>query len=254
MKILLFLGNSVNSIYVANAVLTSFNDVKIIVEEPPSKYILVRRRIKKLGLGIVFGQMLFMLFEKLALSPLSKNRILQLREKCHLKTTPVDKGIILNVSSINDVSVIEKVERFKPDIIVVNGTRIIAKKIIDKISVPMINIHVGITPQYRGVHGAYWALYNNDTQNCGVTIHMIDHGIDTGTVILQKRISPEAKDNFTTYPTLQYGEIIPELVNFLYKFNKSRTVETLEVNPRISNLYSHPTISQYVRGLFRGVK
>jgi methionyl-tRNA formyltransferase len=35
-----------------------------------------------------------------------------------------------------------------------------------------VNIHVGITPKYRGVHGTYWALVNNDVENSGVTVHL----------------------------------------------------------------------------------
>ena len=41
-------------------------------------------------------------------------------------------------------------------------------------------MHAGITPQYRGVHGGYWAVVNNDPEHCGVTIHFVDKGIDTG--------------------------------------------------------------------------
>lgn len=63
-----------------------------------------------------------------------------------------------------------------PDIVVVNGTRIINEETINCLHVPMINMHMGITPRYRGVHGTYWALTQGDKEHCGVTIHVIDKG------------------------------------------------------------------------------
>jgi folate-dependent phosphoribosylglycinamide formyltransferase PurN len=67
-----------------------------------------------------------------------------------------------------------------PDLVIVNGTRIISKKVLSSINSKFVNIHVGITPKYRGVHGTYWALVNNDVENSGVTVHFVDEGIDTG--------------------------------------------------------------------------
>jgi folate-dependent phosphoribosylglycinamide formyltransferase PurN len=61
-----------------------------------------------------------------------------------------------------------------PDLVIVNGTRIISKKVLSSINSKFVNIHVGITPKYRGVHGTYWALVNNDVENSGVTVHFVD--------------------------------------------------------------------------------
>ena len=61
----------------------------------------------------------------------------------------------------------------------------------------------GITPMYRGVHGAYWALVQDDRAHCGVTVHHVDAGVDTGYILHQAVIQPTAADNFSTYPTLQ---------------------------------------------------
>jgi folate-dependent phosphoribosylglycinamide formyltransferase PurN len=85
----------------------------------------------------------------------------------------------------------------------VNGTRIISKEVLNCVDAVFINMHAGITPKYRGAHGAYWALYNKDRENAGVTIHLVDEGIDTGNIIYQSVVPITEKDNFATYPTLQ---------------------------------------------------
>src|SRR5690606_24425483 len=94
------------------------------------------------------------------------------------------------VPSVNATQCIDLVQKIEPDIVVVNGTRIISKKVLDAVPVSFINTHVGITPKYRGVHGAYWALACGDTDNCGVTVHLVDKGIDTGGILKQAVIAP----------------------------------------------------------------
>jgi methionyl-tRNA formyltransferase len=50
-----------------------------------------------------------------------------------------------------------------------------------------INLHVSFLPFNRGMHPNFWSHYE-DTPS-GVTIHHIDSGIDTGDIIVQKRIN-----------------------------------------------------------------
>ena len=95
----------------------------------------------------------------------------------------------------------------------VSQTRILSRKILECIPAAFINIHTGITPQYRGLHGAYWALVNNDAANCGVTIHMVDAGVDTGPIVAQARISPSASDSYFTYHWLQLATALPLLMH-----------------------------------------
>jgi methionyl-tRNA formyltransferase len=108
-----------------------------------------------------------------------------------------------------------------------------------------INTHVGITPKYRGVHGGYWALANNDMQHFGVTVHKIDAGIDTGEVLYQKVILPTSSDNFSTYPLLQTAEGIKLILNVIEDFNFEglRSTQSL-VNE--SKLWYHPTLWGYL--------
>ncbi len=53
------------------------------------------------------------------------------------------------------------------------------------IDAPFINYHAGINPKYRGQHPGYWALASDDAENAGVTIHLVDEGVDTGSVLYQ---------------------------------------------------------------------
>jgi len=51
-------------------------------------------------------------------------------------------------------------------------------------SVRLYNIHFSLLPAYKGVYPAIWPILNGEVQS-GVTLHVIDSGIDTGDVIDQ---------------------------------------------------------------------
>jgi len=133
----------------------------------------------------------------------------------------------------------------KPSVVVVNGTRIIGSHVLEAVDAPFINMHVGITPAYRGVHGGYWALAQGDPANFGVTVHLVDAGVDTGQVITQVRVRPGPLDNFATYPYLQVAVGVPALVEAV---NAARTgaIQLREADLP-SRLWSHPTLWDSLR-------
>ena len=108
-----------------------------------------------------------------------------------------------------------------------------------------MNTHCGITPSYRGVHGAYWALSQRDVKNVGVTIHKVDSGIDTGDIIYQSNITVTSKDNFATYPIRQYLKAIP-LINLTLDDIKNGNLKTFKRNDLISCIWFHPTAWKYI--------
>lgn len=90
------------------------------------------------------------------------------------------------VNNINDDIVRDIIIKEKPDIILVHGTRIIKKHIIESAKL-ILNLHWGLSPYYRGTHCTDWALINWDPYNIGVTIHLLTSKIDGGDIIAQKR-------------------------------------------------------------------
>ena len=73
------------------------------------------------------------------------------------------------------------------DLIICFGYRhIISKKTIKSTHSPIINLHVSYLPFNKGAHPNFWSFYDNTPS--GVTIHLIDEGLDTGPIIYQKRV------------------------------------------------------------------
>ena len=177
--------------------------VRVVYEEPPTKWRLLRSRAKRLGAGTVIGQVLFQVFVAKPLSARSSARKAEILQQAGASDVAIPNAVITRSGSVNDPATWELVRSLAPRAVVINGTRILSQHTITALGVPILNTHVGITPMYRGVHGAYWALVHDDPAHCGVTVHHVDAGVDTGYILHQAVIQPTAADNFSTYPTLQ---------------------------------------------------
>ena len=68
--------------------------------------------------------------------------------------------------------------------VIVFGSSYIKEPLITKlIAKKAINIHTGISPQYRGIDCNFWALFDNNPQFVGATIHFLDRGLDSGDIL-----------------------------------------------------------------------
>lgn len=242
-SIILLAGKWDTTAIVYNFLQQRFCVVRVIVEDSVSRKEFLKKRAKKLGWLTVGGQVLFQLLIAKPQRWLSTNRIREIIQSEQLDTNEIPVEKLLPVSSVNAPETIAALQQLAPAVVVVHGTRIIGKKVLQQVNCPFINIHAGITPRYRGSHGAYWALANNDKENCGVTVHFIDAGIDTGNVLAQTTIRHTSKDNFVTYPYLQLAEGLKLLEGVIRKMEKR---EESCIMPNLdSALWHHPTLWGY---------
>jgi folate-dependent phosphoribosylglycinamide formyltransferase PurN len=228
-----------------------FGALSVVVEQPVARTVLLRRRLRRLGSREVAGQVAFMLLQRVQERRL-QGRIAEIKREFHLVDRWPESGSITHVSSVNAPQCVAFLNQLQPAVVMVMGTRLIEPAVLHGVGVPFINYHAGITPKYRGVHGGYWALAQDDSAHCGVTVHLIDAGIDTGPVLYQQGISPTARDNFSTYPYLQLAAALP----LLEKAARDALTGTLATHPvdLPSRLWSHPTIWRYLAtGLRHGV-
>lgn len=84
----------------------------------------------------------------------------------------------------NNLGCLNKVQEYQPDLIVLGGTRIIRGGLLDY---KMLNVHPGLIPWVRGSSSEAWAIYHD--LPVGVTCHLIDKGVDTGPILLRRRLN-----------------------------------------------------------------
>jgi folate-dependent phosphoribosylglycinamide formyltransferase PurN len=252
-KIVLLAGKGDFTNIVYNKLCENYSIETAIIENKEDMKRFIKRRIKRLGIFTVMGQIAFQFFIVKPLAFFSRKKVRKIFLAKALNVNPIPEKNTINVSSVNADSTLALLQKIQPDLVIVNGTRIISKKILNGINCKFINTHVGITPKYRGVHGTYWALVNNDLKNSGVTVHFVDAGIDTGNIIAQAQVKPTSSDNFITYPYLQLAAGITLLENAVNDFIHNKIKEQSIAGE--SNLYYHPTIFQYLYyRIFKHVK
>ena len=70
------------------------------------------------------------------------------------------------------------------DIFIVFGSSFIKKDLVNfLIDHKALNIHLGISPYYRGMDCNFWALFDNNPHLVGATIHLLSKGLDSGPIL-----------------------------------------------------------------------
>ena len=89
---------------------------------------------------------------------------------------------------INHPESINIIQGFKPDLLVsILGNEIFKKPIINLARKGCINLHTALLPKYRGLMPSFWVLKNNE-EFTGVSVFFVDEGIDSGPIIVQKKV------------------------------------------------------------------
>lgn len=237
-KILVIGRNSDSSKILVNGLLQNSFEVNFIEEKRKDKLNLLKRRAAKFGYFKVALQMVFQVFQRL-LKITSESRVREITGELSEGLNPIHQ-----FENVNSQQAIDAICNTEADLVVLSGTRILSSEFLQLVAKPIINIHAGITPKYRGVHGGYWALVNGDDDLFGSTVHRVDEGIDTGGVIKYSYCRPTVKDNFLTYPLLQQKSATLDLIDILLN-DKLGDIEERHLNCE-SLLWTHPTIIQYI--------
>lgn len=206
------------------------------------------KRLKRLGPLTVFNQLVYKILDISVFQPVAVSRARELfHEDTRFDATSFGAASILYTRSVNSAEALKLAAAMAPDVVVVSGVSILGRELLDLLEgVPIINLHCGITPRYRGAHGAFWAVVNGDWDNVGVTVHFIDRGVDTGAIILQENIMLEADDNPRTLALKQNAAGI-QMVQQAIPALLTGTVSNVQRPDLDSRVYSSPTVTAYVR-------
>jgi methionyl-tRNA formyltransferase len=99
------------------------------------------------------------------------------------------------IKSNNFAKVISKID---PDILVVIAFgQILTQALLDLPGLGAINIHASLLPKFRGAAPIQWAIINGE-QETGVTTMIMDAGMDTGDILLSKKVPIGPDDTSAT--------------------------------------------------------
>jgi len=230
---------------IANLLATRVPRLVVVMEDPPSRLHMIRRRARRVGGRTAAGQALFVALLLPVLRRQGAPRRAAILRGASVDATPRQSRY--RVPSVNDAQVVPLLTSLQPAMVVVNGTRIIAARVLAGLDCPVINMHAGITPRYRGVHGGYWALVDHHPEWVGTTVHLVDPGIDTGGVLAQTTFDITEEDSFSTYPSLHLVHGLTLLADQVDAVLSGLALEPTQggIAPG-STLYYHPTLWGYL--------
>ena len=124
---------------------------------------------------------------------------------------------ILQPESLTDPEFINQITSQNPDLIIIVAFRILPTDIINIPKYGTINLHASLLPKYRGAAPISRAIINGDNET-GLTTFFIKQKVDTGNVILQKRIQILEDEDFgSLYSRLseEGAQLLLETVNII---------------------------------------
>jgi methionyl-tRNA formyltransferase len=192
---------------------------------------------------------------------------------------PAGRGKNLRFSAVKEAALEYNIPLFQPeklssedtvvqlkaleaDVFVVIAFRMLPKVVWELPQLGTFNLHASLLPQYRGAAPIHWSIINGE-QVSGLTTFLIDAKIDTGAILLQKKLdilSDDTMGSLSGRMQAQSGELIIATLNGLasgtLKPMPQQEVATINTAPKLSREntqidWSKPgqTIVHFIHGL-----
>ena len=197
-KVLLTAGydRALHSVFVAESLRQAGFAPSLIIIAYPTSIARIRTIIRSRGLRSIIS---YITGKEIAIrdSPIRD----ALREigvvKPSLKAWARQNGVpLVMVSDLNSQRAIQKVEALAPDVAAYTGGGILRASFLKAVGSPGLNAHSGHMPDVRGMNALEWSLlFRLPT---GVTMHLIDEGIDTGQIVEWIDVLPQVGDTLAT--------------------------------------------------------
>jgi methionyl-tRNA formyltransferase len=137
------------------------------------------------------------------------------------------RSLSIKNGDLNFLKKNELLPALSSDIYVVFGSSFIkdwlVKFLIEKNA---LNIHMGLSPYYRGSSCNFWALYDNKPEYVGATIHLLSEGLDSGPILYHSvpKLEKETPFEFTMKSVLAAQESLVSKI----KQNEINTKEVIK--------------------------
>jgi len=141
-------------------------------------------------------------FSKLKKSPISINLIISNNFKSKGlkfgKIHKIKKKIFNFRDSISEKKILTELKKNKIDLICLAGfMKILSRPFISKFKGKILNIHPSLLPKYKGLNTHQRVIENNERYS-GCSVHFVNSKLDSGKIILQKKVRILRNDTYKT--------------------------------------------------------
>jgi len=212
LKIVIFTSNAIRHKFFANSLSKEVDDCLVIVESKSLDPL-------KLGNDSQSSEILDHFNER------SKT------ELDYFKNNDVflSKTLTVQNKEANSSYVYQTIHEFQPDAIFVFGSSILKDDIL-KLVPPgkFFNMHLGLSPYYRGSGTNFWPFVNNELDYVGATILHLDPGIDTGDIVTHVRPIFEKNDNVHTIGCKVIQQGVDILIRVIHQLKEGKKIQRIK--------------------------
>ena len=132
--------------------------------------------------------------------------------------------------TINDSPIQEEIRRLSPELLVAYGCSIIQEPLLSAFKGRFLNVHLGLSPYYRGSGTNFWALVNDEPEFFGATFMHMSPEVDKGLIIHQIRARVFPGDTPHQIGNRLICDVVDSYAEIINKFEKLGKVEQLSVS------------------------
>jgi methionyl-tRNA formyltransferase len=136
---------------------------------------------------------------------------------------------IFEPASPNLPEFVQAISALSPDLFLAVGyTNLLKEQVLSVPRLLAANFHASLLPAYRGKHPVFWALRHGERW-AGLTVHMMDLGLDTGDILYQVRVRTRQRDSVATL----YERIMERSVKLVRRLIEDAETGQLQPRPQL---------------------
>ncbi|MEG8179110.1 formyl transferase [Nocardia terpenica] len=146
---------------------------------------------------------------------------------------------------VNAPEMIDTLVELRPDYLIVGNYQQILKPALLRVpAVTAVNFHPSPLPRYAGLAPFFWMVRNGEREG-GVTAIEVDAGVDTGPIIMQRRMRLTGRETAVELRGMQERENVRMLAELIPRL-ADRSFTTTPQNPRERSYFGRPRPADYL--------
>lgn len=167
----------------------------------------------------------------------------------------LDKNKIIETDAINlnSTKIKTYIKKFNANICFIMGPGLISEKIRNILPPKTFNIHLGLSPWYRGSATLFWPSYNLEPWKTGITFHKLNSNADSGQIIHHSVAKlKKGMDLFDlTISAMKEGrKDLKKILNYLAKGKKIKSYKQKFYGKSYATKFFKPTHLKVIYELF----
>tara|TARA_B100000029_G_C17561556_1_gene953581 strand:- start:37 stop:813 length:777 start_codon:yes stop_codon:yes gene_type:complete len=204
MKLVIFTSNGIRHKFVANKLAQNVDDTLVVCESKPN--------------DATEKDQLTHIEDHFSLRHLTEKKMFTGNDFFNEKILP------LLYKEVNSKYVFDRVKEFNPDLMIVFGSSIIKEPLLSLKPNKFINLHLGLSPYYRGSGTNFWPFVNKELEYVGSTILHLDPGIDTGDIVAHVKPTFEIDDDVHTIGCKVIEKSVEALIQIIKIVNTGKNI------------------------------